>query len=51
LKEKESQIHLELSTVQGKSVDIGVFYFADPYKATQSMSPSQTLNEAINSLH
>jgi len=51
LKEKESQILLELSSVQGQSVDIGGYYFADPDKAIQALRPSQTLNEAINSLH
>jgi isocitrate dehydrogenase len=51
LAEKESQIIQELSAVQGQSVDIGGYYFADPDKASQAMRPSQTLNEAINSLH
>ncbi|TYQ25610.1 NADP-dependent isocitrate dehydrogenase [Pseudanabaena sp. UWO310] len=51
LKEKESQIIQELSAVQGQSVDIGGYYFADPDKASQVMRPSPTLNEAISSLH
>ncbi|BBC27226.1 NADP-dependent isocitrate dehydrogenase [Pseudanabaena sp. ABRG5-3] len=51
LADKESQIIQELSAVQGQSVDIGGYYFADPDKATQAMRPSQTLNEAISSLH
>jgi len=51
LKEKESQILLELSTAQGQSVDIGGYYFADCDKASQAMRPSQTLNDAIGSLH
>ncbi len=51
LKEKESQILLELSAAQGQSVDIGGYYFADPDKASQAMRPSQTLNTAINSFH
>jgi isocitrate dehydrogenase len=51
LKNKESQIILELSAVQGQSVDIGGYYFADCDKASLAMRPSQTLNEAINSLH
>jgi isocitrate dehydrogenase len=50
LKEKENQILSELSAVQGQSVDIGGYYFADCDKASQAMRPSQTLNEAINSL-
>ncbi len=51
LKQKESQIILELSAAQGQSVDIGGYYFADSDKASQALRPSQTLNEAINSLH
>ena len=51
LADKESQIIQELSAVQGQSVDIGGYYFADSDKANQAMRPSQTLNEAINSLH
>jgi isocitrate dehydrogenase len=51
LKEKESQILLELSAVQGQSVDIGGYYFPDPDKAIQALRPSQTLNEAISSLN
>jgi len=48
---KESQILLELSAAQGKSVDIGGYYFADADKASQAMRPSQTLNAAISSLN
>ena len=51
LKEKESQILLELSADQGQSIDIGGYYFADPDKASQAMRPSQTLNAAISSLN
>jgi isocitrate dehydrogenase len=51
LKEKESQILLELSADQGQSLDIGGYYFADPDKATQAMRPSQILNAAISSLN
>ncbi|MBD2318527.1 NADP-dependent isocitrate dehydrogenase [Phormidium tenue] len=51
LADKESQIIQELSAVQGQSVDIGGYYFADCDKANQAMRPSQTLNEAISSLH
>ena len=51
LKEKESQILLELSAAQGQSVDIGGYYFPDPDKASQALRPSQTLNEAISSLN
>jgi isocitrate dehydrogenase len=51
LKEKESQILVELSADQGQSLDIGGYYFADPDKATQAMRPSQTLNAAISSLN
>jgi isocitrate dehydrogenase len=48
---KESQILLELSAVQGQSVDIGGYYFPDSDKASQALRPSQTLNAAINSLN
>jgi isocitrate dehydrogenase len=51
LKDKESQILLELSAVQGQSVDIGGYYFPDSDKASQALRPSQTLNAAINSLN
>ncbi len=51
LKERESQILLELSAVQGQSVDIGGYYFPDPDKASEAMRPSQTLNAAISSLN
>jgi len=51
LKDKESQILLELSADQGQSLDIGGYYFADPDKASQAMRPSQTLNAAISSLN
>ncbi len=51
LADKESQIIQELSAVQGQSIDIGGYYFADPDKASQAMRPSQILNEAINSFH
>ena len=50
LKEKESQILLELSGAQGQSVDIGGYYFPDPDKAIERLRPSQTLNEAISTL-
>ncbi|WP_286395823.1 NADP-dependent isocitrate dehydrogenase [Pseudanabaena mucicola] len=51
LKEKESQILLELSAVQGQSVDIGGYYFAEPDKASQAMRPSSTMNAAISLLN
>jgi len=50
LADKESQIIQELSAVQGQSVNIGGYYFADPDKANQAMRPSQTLNAAISLL-
>ncbi|HBC43508.1 MAG TPA: NADP-dependent isocitrate dehydrogenase [Pseudanabaena sp.] len=51
LKEKEDQILSELSAVQGQSVDIGGYYFAEPDKASQAMRPSSTLNAAISLLN
>ncbi len=50
LKDKESQILLELSADQGQALDIGGYYFADADKASQAMRPSQTFNAAISSL-
>ena len=40
----------ELNGVQGESVDLGGYYFVDRDKADEVMRPSQTFNEAIDSL-
>ncbi len=41
---QEKTIIEELSVVQGKAVDIGGYYFADPEKCKAVMRPSATLN-------
>jgi isocitrate dehydrogenase len=43
----EQQIVAELKTVQGKPVDIGGYYKADPEKCKAVMRPSPTLNAAL----
>ncbi len=50
LTEHEEQILSELNGVQGESVDLGGYYFVDRDKADEVMRPSQTFNEAIDSL-
>ncbi|MBL8446246.1 MAG: NADP-dependent isocitrate dehydrogenase [Zoogloeaceae bacterium] len=47
LTESEAQIVAELKTVQGKPVDIGGYYKADPEKCKSVMRPSATLNAAL----
>ncbi|NGY03818.1 NADP-dependent isocitrate dehydrogenase [Solimonas terrae] len=47
LEEKEKTIIGELADVQGKPVDIGGYYMADPAKLDAVMRPSKTLNEAL----
>ena len=46
----ESKIVEELIAVQGKSVDVGGYYYPNVAKAEAAMRPSATLNEAIASL-
>jgi isocitrate dehydrogenase len=36
--------------VQGKTVDIGGYYLADPEKCKAVMRPSATLNEVLTSV-
>lgn len=50
LADNEEKIVAELGAVQGKPVDIGGYYFANPEAASQVMRPSATLNAAIASL-
>jgi isocitrate dehydrogenase len=45
----EQQIVDELAAVQGKAVDIGGYYLADPVKFEAVMRPSATLNAALAS--
>jgi isocitrate dehydrogenase len=49
LSNKESQIVEELAAVQGKPVDIGGYYFADPAACKAIMRPSETFNEILKS--
>jgi isocitrate dehydrogenase len=44
---QEKTIIEELSVVQGKAVDIGGYYFADPEKCKAVMRPSATLNAIL----
>jgi isocitrate dehydrogenase len=47
LTDNEQQIVDELIEIQGRSVDIGGYYKADPEKTKAIMRPSKTLNEAL----
>ncbi|WP_102142312.1 NADP-dependent isocitrate dehydrogenase [Mycobacterium hubeiense] len=49
LAENEDTIISELTGVQGKSVDIGGYYYPDPEKTTAVMRPSKTFNEILES--
>ncbi len=51
LTENEAKIVEELNSVQGKSVDIGGYYHADPAKIAAVMRPSATLNAALETLN
>lgn len=44
----EESIVQELISVQGKSADVGGYYFFDDSKASQVMRPSETFNRIIN---
>jgi isocitrate dehydrogenase len=48
LAENEQKILGELKAVQGKPVDIGGYYVADPEKIEAVMRPSATFNAALN---
>jgi isocitrate dehydrogenase len=47
LTRNEEKIVAELTAVQGKPVDIGGYYLADPQKCKAVMRPSATLNAAL----
>ena len=47
LTDNEAQIVAEMKTVQGKPVDIGGYYKADPEKCKAVLRPSATLNAAL----
>jgi isocitrate dehydrogenase len=49
LQAQEKTIVDELSSVQGKPVDIGGYYFAEPAKCDVVMRPSKTFNAIIES--
>jgi isocitrate dehydrogenase len=49
LGENEDRIVDELCSVQGQTVDIGGYFFADPEKTKAVMRPSQTFNAALRS--
>lgn len=50
LTDNEEQIVAELNAVQGKPVDIGGYYFANPELTSKAMRPSNTFNAAIAAL-
>ncbi|WP_053185701.1 NADP-dependent isocitrate dehydrogenase [Pseudomonas thivervalensis] len=50
LTENEEKIVAELNAVQGKPVDIGGYYFANPELTSKAMRPSSTFNAAIAAL-
>jgi isocitrate dehydrogenase len=50
LGDNEEAIVSELSDVQGSPVDLGGYFRPDPEKARAAMRPSETFNEAIESL-
>ncbi|MCV7227265.1 NADP-dependent isocitrate dehydrogenase [Mycolicibacterium komossense] len=50
LAKNEDTIVAELAEVQGKSVDIGGYYYPDAEKTTAVMRPSKTLNAALETV-
>ncbi|MBA1378035.1 NADP-dependent isocitrate dehydrogenase [Pseudomonas brassicacearum] len=50
LTDNEEKIVAELNAVQGKPVDIGGYYFANPELTSKAMRPSNTFNAAIAAL-
>ena len=50
LAENEQKIAEELKAVQGKPVEIGGYYLADPAKVSAVMRPSETFNAALKSV-
>ena len=48
LTENEAKITAELKAVQGKPVDIGGYFLADPKKVSEVMRPSATFNAALS---
>ncbi|MCB1869582.1 MAG: NADP-dependent isocitrate dehydrogenase, partial [Gammaproteobacteria bacterium] len=50
LGENEEKIVDELNAAQGRAVDLGGYYHADPEIVANAMRPSATLNAALNAL-
>ncbi|NUT80191.1 NADP-dependent isocitrate dehydrogenase [Pseudomonas brassicacearum] len=50
LTDSEEKIVAELNAVQGKPMDIGGYYFANPELTSKAMRPSNTFNAAIAAL-
>ncbi|SFW48641.1 NADP-dependent isocitrate dehydrogenase [Pseudomonas sp. NFACC04-2] len=50
LTDNEEKIVAELNAVQGKPVEIGGYYFANPELTSKAMRPSNTFNTAIAAL-
>ena len=50
LAEQEETIVADLAAVQGRSVDIGGYYWPDRVKAAEIMRPSTTFNDALDRL-
>ena len=50
LTDSEATIVEELNAVQGKPVDIGGYYHADPELTSKAMRPSATFNAALAAL-
>lgn len=50
LQENEAKIVDELNAAQGRPVDLGGYYHADPERVAQAMRPSATLNAALNAV-
>ncbi|WP_434695088.1 NADP-dependent isocitrate dehydrogenase [Pseudomonas sp. Z1-14] len=50
LTDNEEKIVAELNAVQGKPVEIGGYYFANPELTSKAMRPSDTFNAAIAAL-
>lgn len=48
LADNEAKIVAEFAEVQGKAVDIGGYYLADPVKVTAVMRPSATFNQVLS---
>ncbi|MBI3620992.1 MAG: NADP-dependent isocitrate dehydrogenase [Nitrospirae bacterium] len=50
LADNEAKINAELLGAQGKAVDIGGYYHADPAKTSKAMRPSPTFNAIVDAI-